>query len=160
MIYLTWPRLPTILPDSGSYLFFNPIRTAFYPVFLDVIGMISERHELIIFIQISIYLSSYIYFLYIILEKIKSLSLFIFVGTCTSLNIYIHSFHSVILTESITFSIMNFYAAFLVKLFLSQNNNELKKSIWFQGLVGLYCIRPAMVTFIPSTIILIMMAAQ
>ena len=156
-IYISWSRLPTIAPDSIGYLDFNPIRPSFYPVFLDAMGMILENISFFIFAQIFIYVCSFAYLIFIIHIFIKRHLLTFLVGLLISTNFYMHSFHSTILTESVTFSIINLYICCIIKLFYFEEFSKIRNNMLFLGLLSglLIGLKPAMITFIPCGLMVI-----
>lgn len=156
-IYISWSRLPTIAPDSLGYLDFNPIRPSFYPIFLDFLGMVFQNENFYIIVQILIYLCSFAYLIFIIHIFIKRQLLTFLVGLSISTNFYMHSFHSTILTESITLSVINLYICGVVKLFYCEKYSTIRNNIVFLGLLSglLIGLKPAMITFIPCGLIVV-----
>ena len=160
-IFFSWSRLPTISPDSLGYLNFNPIRPSFYPIFLDILGIITKNKNFLIFAQVLIYISSFSYLIFIIHTYIKRNFLTFFVGILVSANFYMHSFHTTILTESVTFSVINIYICCLIKLFHYEEYSKVRNNIVFLGLLSgsLIGLKPAMITFIPCGFIVITVLA-
>ena len=156
-IYISWSILPTISPDSSGYLDFNPIRPSFYPIFLDSLGVVLQSESFYIFVQIFIYLSSFAYLIFIIHIFIRRHLLTFLVGLLISTNFYMHSFHSTILTESLTFSIINLYICSIIKLLYCEKCSTIRNNIIFLGLLSglLVGLKPAMITFIPCGLIVI-----
>ena len=156
-IYFSWNRLPILASDSSTYLNFDSHRTAYYPIFLNVLMSFWDEYLFIIFIHIFIYLVSIFSLILCLMKFTHSSFVTISFGSVTSLNYLMQSFHSSILTESLTFSLVNFYIICIFKICFFRTENIFTISIFFLGLIAgsLYCLKPAMVSFIPCSLFLV-----
>ena len=141
-------------PDSASYLNFYSTRTSLYPFFLEIVLDGSNFYNLLMLIQLVVFLITF-YLLILAIKKafVESTGLLHLFAITYSLNVYLHSYHSQILSESITFSVINI----LMLFFLMLTEKKSWKPILGVGfsvgmLVGL---KPAMVFLLPVTAILL-----
>jgi hypothetical protein len=108
------PYCPLLQPDSTSYVEFNSIRTALYPLFLKVLLGSGLDLVQITYVQIVLF-SLCLFFLLSALLRIDVPRplIAIFVALLCA-NVYFSSFHRTILTESLFCSVMMLVIAFLL----------------------------------------------
>ena len=121
--------------DSVGYLDFAPQRTSIYPTFLDMVSTLPNPISFSLFIQSAIYVVTTFVLLRCFLIHLKSVFMTTtLVGFGLALNLYLQAFHTIILTESLCFSLMNLLVALLVKV------NFGKKTIEYQCFITWDCL--------------------
>jgi len=143
-------------PDSLSYLSFRPARTAFYPLFLNFSGLFTDQIWVAICLQSSIYILSVFSLIWSIQHYFNSLIVTFLTGLGISANVYLQAFHTVILSESLTFSLMHFIIVCLISLIFGKRK-KIERTTIFLGLLcgALFALKPAMITILPSLLIVI-----
>ena len=137
---------PLYEPDSSGYISFSPLRTSFYPALIQLAGAIFDYQYAIVIIQVALYLISFAYLLWVVQTVFASYLVTLPLGLGIGLNIYLQAYHTVILTESLAFSLCNFLLALLVKGWLA-------RGIMQASVVGLVAgsmlaFRPALASFV------------
>lgn len=144
----------SIQPDSVSYLNFYSTRTSLYPFFLEIVLDGSNFYNFLGLIQLVVFLITF-YLLILAIKKafLKNRGLFHLFAITYSLNVYLHSFHSQILTESITFSVINILMLFFLML---TDNKSWKPVLGIGFCVGMLVgLKPAMAFLLPVTPVLL-----
>src|SRR5215210_466999 len=114
VVILIPPYFPLLQPDSTSYIEFNSVRTALYPLFLKV--LLSSGLDLvqITYVQIVLFSLSLCFLMSALLRiEVPRPLIAIFVALLCA-NVYFSSFHRTILTESLFCSVMMLVMAFLL----------------------------------------------
>lgn len=145
----------SIQPDSGSYINFYSARTSLYPLFLEIILGGSGSYALVGLIQTAIFLLTF-YFLLTAVNKVflKSGILARLFGIALSLNVYFHSYHWQILTESVVFSTINVMTVFFLSLL---EKTSLKPVLGIGFCVGILVgLKPAMAFLLPVVPLLLL----
>ena len=142
--------------DSHSYLNFAPSRTAIYPLFLSLFSGLSYQIEIILILQAALYSLSLGYLIYILHLTMRSWFITVLFGLGVAGNMYLQAFNSVILTESLTFTLMHILIAFVLKALYQPEAKPYRATI-FIGVIGglLAALKPAMITMLPALMIII-----
>lgn len=152
-IWASAPLLSTYDADSIGYLNFEPHRTSMYPLFLTAMSIFRDQITSVIVVQSSIYVISAYFLLWSLIRYLGSILICVSVGLGLTLNLYLQSFHTVILTESLTFSLMNILGGLLIALCCGSKARSLLPFLALGVAVGLLStIRPALITLAPATL--------
>lgn len=142
--------------DSHSYLNFAPSRTAIYPLFLSLFSGLSYQIEITLILQAALYSLSLGYLIYILHLTMRSWFITVLFGLGVAGNMYLQAFNSVILTESLTFTLMHILIAFVLKALYQPEAKPYRATIFIGVLGGLLAaLKPAMITMLPALMIII-----
>ena len=153
-IFLSANIFPIYEPDTSGYLHFSASRTSIYPVFIKIVKSIYNSDMSVLVAQILIYLASYAFLIWSLHRRFENLMVTFLLGLGLALNVYLQAYHTVILTESLAFSLCNILAA----LFLhhSQTKNKLRFACQIGLVIGLLVgLRPAMASHVLTGLIVI-----
>ncbi len=153
-IFFSASIFPLYEPDTSGYVNFNATRTSLYPIFIVITKFIYDSDLSIIVAQITIYLGSYAFLIWSLQRCFRNLVVTGLLGLGLALNVYLQAYHTVILTESLTFSFCNILSA----LFL--NYRQTKNRFLFAFTTGLVIgllvgLRPAMASHVFAGCIII-----
>lgn len=138
--------------DSGEYLEFSPNRTAIFPLIIKFTTMLSGDELTLIYMQPFLYLCSFYYLLWTIQRLWGSKLTTVLLGLATGLNIYLHTYHTVILTESLGFTVCNLLTALLIN---GMHRWNAYRVFVFGIFVGfLVTLRPAFINFLPACFVI------
>jgi len=133
-------------PDSQGYIAFDPYRTAIYPILLELfLPDETNRHYLFAF-QIFLYLVSFAFLIHTVSRTYCSWFISGALGIALGCNVYIQAYHTVVLTESITFSLSNILLGIMVC-----NRHKMSVHTFFGvGLLAglMAAMRPALFPFV------------
>ena len=159
-IMVASPLFASLDLDSQSYLNFAPSRTAIYPLFLSLFSGLSYQIEITLILQGALYSLSLGYLIYTLQMTMRSWFITILFGLGVAGNIYLQAFNSVILTESLTFTLMHLLIAFVLKASYQPEAQSYRTTIFIGVLGGLLAaLKPAMITILPALTIVIVLIA-
>lgn len=145
-IYLASEIFPLHEPDSSGYISFHPSRTSFYPAIIQLTMSAFDSEYAIVAIHITVYLISFAWLMWSVQNVFASYAVTLLLGLGIGLNVYMQAYHTVILTESLAFSLCNLLIAMLVKGWLA-------RGIMHASAVGLVAglmlaLRPALASYV------------
>ncbi|MCH9853424.1 MAG: hypothetical protein K0U45_07965 [Alphaproteobacteria bacterium] len=143
--FITPHFIPLLEPDSYSYLDFSPIRTAFYPIFLDIMQAIGLSLNAITIVQLAVF--SIILGWLIFHLMLFGLPLLLVVGFYLGMvgNIYLTAYHFSILTESISFSLVLLLMIYLLRFIHHKKTTDFLMMTIFAAIAT--AIKPAFLPF-------------
>jgi len=155
-IFLFHSIIPTIEPDSENYLNMDASRPVLYPLFLRIGGFFGDVILGSIILQVMLYLGSFYYLVLTLHRTFNSLFVTLLTGTATALNIYMQTFHTTILTESLAFTLMNGIIIILLQSAFSTIGLRRHQIVLFGVITGLLiALKPALTSLLPAILLIV-----
>lgn len=158
VIAISAPLIPMMEPDSQGYLNFASYRPAGYPLILKLILNFSSNINHVIYVQTALYLLSLFILLNVIQIYLKNKILIFIFGLLVALNVFYQTFHTSILTESLSFSLLNLL---LSTILISHKIKLVNLASFLAILTGcILALKPAMITVAVSCPLLILLISK
>lgn len=158
-VLMAWigPKWLSLLePDSGGYIDFIPMRSAFYPLYLHFMSALGFSLEQIPNTHLVIYALSLIFLFYILMQQHFPVWLVVTLACAVMFNIYYNAYHFTILTESLTFSLQNVLLALTLVYVRAKKIGVL---LAIGCTVGFLCgMKPALFAFVPAIVFIVIFA--
>lgn len=146
-VYFSSDLFQSFQPDSASYLTFESYRSSGYPIFLNLLKLLGDISLWAAVVQTIIYLCSLQFLLTNLRSQVTQKILWWFCIFMICGNFYYHSYHTVILTESLSFSLVNIVLGCFLRI---RERNTLSM------MAGLGVALGILVAIKPSTIFLLL----
>ena len=155
-IYLSQSMLPTLEPDSAGYLQMDASRPVLYPLFLQIGAMLGDIISFTIILQTALYLISFYALILTLHRTFASVFVTLLAGMAVALNIYLQTFHTTILTESLSFTLMNGLIILLLRLVFFKTASRTYHIILLGVMTGLLmALKPALTSLLPAIVLIV-----
>ena len=155
-IYLSQSMLPTLEPDSAGYLQMDASRPVLYPLFLQIGAMLGDIISFTIILQTALYLISFYALILTLHRTFASVFVTLLAGMAVALNIYLQTFHTTILTESLSFTLMNGLIILLLRLVFFKTASRTNHIILLGVMTGLLmALKPALTSLLPAMVLIV-----
>ena len=156
VIYLSRDLIDLIWGDTQQYVNFAAVRPALYPAFIEVLNGTELGLRLVVYAQSALYLATLFLLIRALHRGWSSPFVTCFFGFAVACNVYLQAFHTVVHTESLSFSCMNLLLLCLLNMTDRQRQDYLKQVALFGLCIGvLIGLRSAMWSLAPAGVAMV-----